>query len=186
MSIGQTLTESRRNPVPKSVLPQELHQRRQAGELLHVVDVRTPREHAEVRVEGARLMPLGQMDPQVHLAEARQQPIYVLCRSGSRAELACAQLEKAGFEQVFLVQGGILAWEQAGLPVTRTLVQAISLERQVRIVVGSLVLLGLVLGWRIHPAGYLLSGFVGSGLIFAGVTDWCGMALLLARMPWNR
>ena len=170
----------------KSVSPHELHQRRQSGDSLHIVDVRTPREYAQVRVEGARLLPLGQMDPVVHLAQARLQPVFVLCHSGARAERTCAELEKAGFEQVFHVQGGILAWEQAGLPVTRSVVQSISLERQVRMVIGSLVLLGVLLGWLVNPAGYALSAMMGAGLIFAGLTDWCGMAMLVAKMPWNR
>ena len=79
-----------------------------------------------------------------------------------------------------------MAWERAGLPVKRSGVKALPLERQVRIAIGSLVVLGVVLGWLVHPAGYAMSALVGCGLIFAGVTDWCGMALLMAKMPWNR
>ena len=170
----------------KSISPQELHQRRQSGEAHHLLDVRTAREHAALQLEGARLIPLGQIDPIRHFPQGCSEPIYVLCRSGARAERACAQLEEAGLQQVFQVKGGILAWEKAGLPVTRGPAQGLSLERQVRIAIGSLVVLGVLLGWRVHPAGYALSAAMGGGLVFAGLTDWCGMALLMAKMPWNR
>lgn len=170
----------------KTIQPSELQRLRQSGEVLQILDVRTPKEYAEVHVEGVRLLPLGQMDPVSDLKGKKSQPIYVFCRSGARAERACTQLERAGFEQVFNVQGGILAWEQAGLPVSRSGVKAISLERQVRIGAGSLVLIGLLLGWLVNPAGFVVSAFVGCGLVFAGVTDWCGMAMVLAKMPWNR
>lgn len=169
----------------KTILPGELQRLRESGEALQILDVRTPREHAEVHVEGVRLLPLGQLDPVSHL-QGKSRAVYVLCRSGQRAERACAQLAGAGFEQVFNVEGGILAWEQAGLPVIRSSVKAISLERQVRIGAGSLVLLGVLLGWLVNPAGFAVSAFVGCGLVFAGVTDWCGMAMVLAKMPWNR
>ena len=79
-----------------------------------------------------------------------------------------------------------LAWVDAGLPVNRGQVKVISLERQVRIVAGSLVFIGVLLGWFVHPAFVWLSGFVGAGLVFAGVTDFCGMGLLLAKAPWNQ
>jgi rhodanese-related sulfurtransferase len=99
--------------------------------------------------------------------------------------MACARLQAAGQANVVNVEGGTLAWAEAGLPVVRG-PKAISLERQVRIAAGSLVLLGAVLGWFVHPAFVGLSAFIGAGLVFAGVTDTCGMALLLARMPWNQ
>ena len=88
-------------------------------------------------------------------------------------------------EQTVIIAGGTKAWIDAGLPVTRSEVQVISLERQVRIAAGSLVLVGAVLGWLVHPGFFGLSAFVGAGLVFAGITDFCGMGLLLARLPWN-
>ena len=84
-----------------------------------------------------------------------------------------------------MVEGGTLAWIEANLPVTRSAVKVISLERQVRIVAGSLVLIGVLLGWFVHPDFFGLSAFVGAGLVFAGITDFCGMGLLLAKLPWN-
>jgi rhodanese-related sulfurtransferase len=91
----------------------------------------------------------------------------------------------SGYANLVNVEGGTLAWEQAGLPVVRGK-EAISLERQVRIAAGSLVLLGTALGAFVHPAFLGLAAFVGAGLVFAGVTDSCGLGMLLARMPWNQ
>jgi hypothetical protein len=91
----------------------------------------------------------------------------------------------AGHSNVINVEGGTSAWAEDGLPVVRGK-KAVSLERQVRITAGSLVLLGVILGWLLHPAFLILSAFVAAGLIFSGVTDTCGMGMMLARMPWNR
>jgi rhodanese-related sulfurtransferase len=100
-------------------------------------------------------------------------------------QTACEKLQAAGYTNVVNVEGGTKAWDEAGLPVVRGQ-KAISLERQVRIAAGTLVLIGALLGYFAHPYWIGLSAFVGAGLIFAGVTDTCGMAMLLARMPWNR
>jgi rhodanese-related sulfurtransferase len=113
------------------------------------------------------------------------EPLYFICRSGARGRQACEKLLQAGFAHAINVEGGTLACLEAGLPVVRGK-KAISLERQVRIAAGSLVLLGAVLGWLVHPALIGLSAFVGAGLIFAGITDTCGLGMVLARMPWNQ
>ena len=97
----------------------------------------------------------------------------------------CQKLESAGFEKVVNVEGGTSAWNGAGLPVI-TGKNVMSLERQVRIAAGSLVVIGAAVGHFVHPGGFALSTFVGAGLVFAGVTDTCGMGMLIARMPWNR
>jgi rhodanese-related sulfurtransferase len=111
--------------------------------------------------------------------------LYVICRSGSRGKLASQKFLKAGYTNVVNIDGGTIACEQAGLPVLRGR-KTISLERQVRIAAGSLVLLGSLLGWFVHPAFIGLAAFVGAGLIFAGITDTCGMGMMLAHMPWNQ
>jgi len=112
------------------------------------------------------------------------EPLYVICLSGGRGQIACEKLTAAGLN-VVNIEGGTSAWAAADLPIIRGK-KSISLERQVRIAAGSLVLLGCVLGFLIHPLGYVLSAFIGAGLVFAGVTNTCGMGMLLARMPWNR
>jgi rhodanese-related sulfurtransferase len=150
--------------------------------------VRTPIEFREVHVEVARNVPLDQLDVAA-LMQTRNgsanEPLYLICRSGGRGQQACEKFLKAGFLNVINVEGGTMACVEAGLPVLRGK-KSISLERQVRIAAGSLVLLGALLGWFVHPAFIGLSAFVGAGLIFAGVTDTCGMGMILARMPWNQ
>jgi rhodanese-related sulfurtransferase len=158
------------------------------GGKIDLVDVRVPAEFRELHAQGARNVPLDRLDPAAVMrarSGSRDQPLYVICRSGSRGRQACEKFRAAGFPNVVNVEGGTLAWAECGLPVVRG-PKAISLERQVRIAAGSLVLLGVLFGWLVHPAFLGLSAFVGAGLVFAGVTDTCGMGLLLARMPWNR
>jgi rhodanese-related sulfurtransferase len=171
----------------KTISPSELKVLLDDGGTIDLVDVRTPLEYSEVHAQPARLISLDQLDPRAILQarNGKDDPIYFICRSGSRGAKACEKFIAAGFDHVFNVEGGTLAWEQAGLPVVRGQ-KVISLERQVRIVAGALVLTGVILGWFVHPIFFGLSAFVGAGLIFAGVTDFCGMGLLLARMPWNR
>ena len=171
-----------------TVSPRRLAELLAGGKKIDLIDVRTSVEFREVHVESARNVPLDRLD-QAALMQARNgaadEPLYVLCRSGSRGRQACEMFLKAGFTNVVNVEGGTLACVEAGLPVVRGK-KAISLERQVRIVAGLLVLLGAVLGWVVHPAFVGLSAFVGAGLVFAGITDTCGMGMILARMPWNQ
>jgi rhodanese-related sulfurtransferase len=171
-----------------TITPARLEELRSAGKAVDLIDVRTPVEYREVHVAFARNVPLDRLDlaaVQQRRTAPPEEPLYVICRSGSRGRQACERLIVAGCPNVINVEGGTLACVDAGLPVVRGK-KAISLERQVRIAAGSLVLLGAVLGWLVHPAFVGLSAFVGAGLVFAGVTDTCGMGLLLARMPWNR
>ena len=155
----------------------------------NVIDVRTPVEFAEVHVAAAKSVPLDALNP-ADLYETQklsiEKPVYILCRSGQRAAKAATQLAQSGFPNSVVVEGGTLAWIEAGLPVTRGATKAISLERQVRIAAGFIVLSGLLLSQWVNPSFIWLSGFVGAGLIFAGISDWCGMGLLLAKAPWNR
>ena len=152
-----------------------------------VIDVRTPVEFREVHASGAANVPLDSIEPK-QLMTARNgtadQPLYVICRSGNRSFKVCQKFFDAGYTNVVNVEGGTSAWDAAGLPVVRGK-KAMSLERQVRIAAGFLVLLGTVFGF-FQPYFLVLPAFVGAGLMFAGITDTCGMAMLLAKMPWNR
>lgn len=169
-----------------TITPRRLAELRESGESIELIDVRTPAEFGEVHVDFARNVPLDSLDPTRFQHDGDgQQPLYVICRSGSRAAKACDKLASAGRANVVNIEGGTQAWIDAGLPVVRGR-KAMSLERQVRIAAGTLVLIGVLLGWFVHPVFLGLSAFVGAGLVFAGVTDTCGMAMLLARMPWNR
>lgn len=162
------------------------------GEAIDLVDVRTPAEYGEVHVDFARNIPLDRLDPKTLAVDhaGRTGPIYFVCRSGSRSKTACEQMIAAGVSEVVSVEGGTTACDAAGLPVIRGR-KAMSLERQVRIVAGLMIVTGAALAafgpdatWQNVGAG--LAAFVGAGLVFAGVTDTCGMAIMLGRMPWNQ
>ena len=170
-----------------TISPNQLADLCKSGKI-NLLDVRTPVEFQEVHVKEARNLPLDRLDPKaaIHAQNGNQgEPLYLICRSGSRGQQACEKFLAAGFTNVVNVEGGTMACVEAGLQVVRGK-KAISLERQVRIAAGSLVLLGVLLGWLVHPVFLGLAGFVGAGLVFAGITDTCGMGMLLARMPWNQ
>ena len=172
----------------KTIRPTDLQELLMREPALALVDVRTPVEFAEVHVPTARNEPLDRFNPKELVASGTitaDKPTYLLCRSGARATKAADKMTKEGLDQAVVVEGGTLAWIEAGLPVNRGTATVISLERQVRIGAGTLVLLGLILAWLVHPYFVALSAFVGGGLVFAGITDWCGMGLLLAKAPWN-
>lgn len=165
----------------------QLAEKQREGKL-DLVDVRMPVEFREVHAVGAKNYPLDSLDPKA-IAGSRNgrsaEPIYLICKSGNRSSIAAQKFVEAGIENVYSVEGGTTAWAQAGLPVNRGQ-KAVSLERQVRIAAGFLVLLGAVLGYFVNINFVGLSAFVGAGLMFAGITDTCGMGMMLAKMPWNR
>lgn len=161
----------------------ELKMRLQSGEC-SLIDVREYPEYAGGRVAGAKLIPLGDVEKRYKEID-RSQPVYLMCRSGKRGGEAQRKLSALGFADVKNVSGGIEAWKVAGLPVEKDTDAVWSLERQVRFAAGSLVVLGVLLSLISHYF-ILLSAFVGAGLVFAAVTDTCGMAMALAKMPWNK
>jgi rhodanese-related sulfurtransferase len=172
-----------------TISPRQLHDRLQEGEELHLLDVRTPAEYEEIHVPGAHLAPLDRLDATKLTSVngfAKDQPLYIFCRSGNRAKQAAEKLEDSGYEQCRVVEGGTVAWVEAGLPVIRGASKVISLGRQVRIAAGAIVLTGVLLARLVNPVFIWFSGFVGAGLVFAGITDWCGIGILLAKMPWNQ
>jgi len=149
------------------------------------LDVRTPAEFEDAHIDGALLHPVTELRPNdVQTALEGKTCCVVVCGSGGRATKAAEQLAAANIPGLRVLEGGMKAWRAQGLPVIEGK-KTISIERQVRIGAGSLVLVGSVLALLAHPGWIGLSAFVGAGLIFAGVTDTCGMALVLARMPWN-
>lgn len=155
---------------------------------LSLIDVRMPTEFREVHATDAINFPLDSLQPESitqKLGCGAEQPIYVICKSGGRSTKAVQKFLDAGIENVINVDGGTDRWVAAGLPVVRGK-KAISLDRQVRILAGFLALLGAVLAAFVHPYFIGLSGFIGAGLMFAGITDTCGMGMMLSKMPWNR
>ena len=172
-----------------TISPSSLADLRSRGDGVTLIDVRTPAEYDEVHVEGARNIPLDRLDPRAIAAEHAGKtggPLYFVCKSGGRSQKACEQMIAAGVNDVVSVEGGTSACEAAGMKVARSGRKVMSLDRQVRICAGGLVVLGAVLGHFVNPAWHALSAFIGAGLVFAGVTDTCGMAMMLAKMPWNQ
>ncbi|QEG41523.1 rhodanese-like domain-containing protein [Roseimaritima ulvae] len=153
-----------------------------------VIDVRMATEFREIHAECARNVPLDSLDPHAVIAArngSADQPLYLICRSGSRSARAYKKFLDAGFENVVNVKGGTLAWHRAGLPVVRGK-KALQLQQQVQLTAGFLILLGVVLAYFVHPSIVALSAFVGAGLMFAGATGYCPLASTIAGMPWNR
>ena len=168
----------------KTVSPERADELIRAGAVL--VDVREADEHARERIPGARHHALNCIDRD-SLARKGDDVLIFHCRSGARTKGNAARLAAAAQDcEVYILDGGLDAWKKAGLPVALDRSQPIEIMRQVQIAAGILVLAGVVLGALLAPGYYALSGFVGAGLLFAGVSGFCGMARLLAVMPWNR
>lgn len=165
----------------KAIAPADARRAIEAGAVL--VDIREADEHAREKIPGAVNVPLSRIGDVAALGR----PLVFHCRSGMRTAANAETLKAAaGGSPCHLLDGGIDGWRSAGLPTAVDRKQPLELMRQVQIGAGSLTLIGVVLGFLVHPGFFGLAAFVGAGLTFAGTTGWCGMALLLRRMPWNR
>jgi rhodanese-related sulfurtransferase len=167
------------------ITPERAAQLMRDGAVL--VDIRERDEHAREKIAGARHHAVSILDRE-HPARPGDEVLIFHCKSGART-LQNAERIKSGIPaglETYILDGGIDAWKKAGLPVAVDRRQPIPIMRQVQIVAGSFVLLGVILGTTVAPAFYALSGFVGAGLMFAGITGFCGMQRILSRMPWNR
>ncbi len=172
--------------IPGIVAAPELAQLMQARPDLRLLDVRTPGEFETAHIRGAYNVPLDLLGEHGNeIRAAVTEPVVLVCQSGQRATRAEAALASAGMPNLHVLGGGVNGWLAAGLPVVRGAAR-ISLERQVRIGAGALVALGALLALTINPLFAFLPLFVGSGLVFAGVSDICAMGMLLARLPYNR
>ncbi len=163
----------------------ELSQMLANNSSLQLIDVREYSEYSSEHVVNSKLVPLSSLGQNLSSLD-RTQSAYLLCRSDTRANQAAQKLAANGFNGVVVVKGGLMAWKAAGLPIESGTSQVWSLERQVRFTAGSLVLLGVLLAYFVHPYFIALSGFIGAGLVFSSVTDTCGMGMVLAKMPWNQ
>jgi len=158
--------------------------RRVRAEGAQLVDVRSASEFASGHIPGATNIPMDQVEARVDDLRS-DGSIVLICQAGTRARITAGLLEPCG-RDIAVFDGGTNAWIQAGLPLVVSVKTRWSLERQVRLGAGLLILTGSVLAWAIHPYWLFLVAFVGSGLTFAGLTDICPMAILLGKMPWNR
>lgn len=150
-----------------------------------LIDVREPMEYASGRINGSKLIPLGQIEDRVEEID-RQKDVYVLCRTGNRSGKAQKKLEGLGFENVTNVTGGFESWKRADFPYDRDQKAPWDIERQVRFTAGLLVLTGFLLSVFVHPYLIGISVFVGAGLVFSALTNTCTMGLILMKLPWNR
>jgi len=150
-----------------------------------LIDVREPVEHAEEHIEGATLIPLGQIEDRTSEIDTSV-PIVVMCGTGKRGMEALKKLESQGMMNVRNLEGGIQEWKAKGQPVNKSENKSLPLMQQVQIAIGVGVLLGVILSRTVHPQFIYLSAFFGAGILFAGISGWCGLAMLLAKMPWNR
>ena len=172
------------NTQPTTLKPREVADLLAAGRAV-LFDIREPDEFARRHVKGARLTPLASL-ASAPPAVAKGQIAIFTCRSGMRTAANCGRLAGLVDGPAFILDGGVDGWASAGLPLMEDRKAPLELTRQVQIAAGSLVLLGLALGFLVHPGFFGLSAFVGAGLTLSGATGDCGMARLMAAMPWNR
>lgn len=153
-----------------------------------IVDVREPAEYNSEKVEGSHSVPLNSVDlATLESLPCQNKKVILLCSSGRRSAAGCEKLIDAGVDsEVFSLKGGIQDWKQQHLPVVRSGRYILPLDRQVQLTIGLMIVIGLSIGYFIHSAGLLLTLLAGLGLINAALTGWCGLALAMAKMPWNR
>jgi rhodanese-related sulfurtransferase len=170
-----------------NVTPQEARSWLVNGKAI-LVDVREPDEFARLHIPGAAPSPLASLRDELRkMALPADRAIIFQCQKGGRGGQACEAVSSGtpDMPRVFNLAGGIDAWQAAGLPVTTGAAPGIPIMRQVQMIAGSLVATGVATGFLVHPAGFAFAGLIGAALATAGLTGWCGMAILLRRAPWN-
>ena len=167
----------------KTISPQAAKQLMEEGAVL--VDIRAADEYAREHITEARHMPVSEIaGKQLPVGEAKA--VIYHCRSGQRTQVNADTLASCVSCEAYILEGGLDGWKAAGLEVMTDRSQPLELQRQVQIGAGSMILLGVILGYVVAPGFFLLSGFVGAGLLMAGVTGFCGLARMLMVMPWNK
>jgi rhodanese-related sulfurtransferase len=162
--------------------------RRQADGSAILVDIREPMEHAREAIPGAFLRPVTSFNPRslAGIGGKNAPAIIFHCQSGKRTADNADRLRACGVPEWYMLEGGLSGWKAAGYPTSVDRTKPVELQRQVQIAAGLLILTGMLLAWLASPLFLGLSAFVGAGLVFAGISGWCGMARVLGLMPWNR
>ncbi len=168
----------------KKISSTDLLERMKSDDLI-LVDIRSAREHQNECLASSKNIPIEEFENHNFYAE-RAKIVVFYCRGGHRTSQATDLLKRQPFKEIMILEGGIMAWKAKGLTTIKSTKAPIDLMRQVQIIAGSLVVLGVILGLFISPNYILISGFVGAGLLFAGVSGFCGMARILSFMPWNK
>jgi rhodanese-related sulfurtransferase len=172
--------------IPPVLSAEQLDELLRSRSDVRLLDVRTPGEFESVHIRGAYNVPLDTLGEHAEeIGATVSEPVVLICRSGARARRAELALRECTMPNVHVLDGGVDGWLAAGLPAERG-AERLSLERQVRIAAGALAATGALLALLVNPLFALVPAFVGSGLVFAGVTDTCALGLLLARLPYNR
>lgn len=171
----------------QSISPQEASKFLAKGDAI-LIDVREKEEFQGEHIAYANSLPLSDLEnlfPQLNIPEDRK--IIIHCFKGTRGEQACLYIKACGScgNEIFNLDGGITAWKDAGLPIVGKS-RGISIFRQVQIIVGSFIVLLVVVGFMGVSLAFLLAGLLGAALLFAGLTGWCGLAIILKKMPWNK
>lgn len=171
---------------PEEIGPEEAFARLSSSAAAVLLDVRTGAEYDAKHVPDSVNIPVDELKAEdcANLC-SQYQDVLLLCQSGQRAQRAGGKFRAAGFDST-VVQGGIVAWESAQLPIIKTSAKTLPLDAQVRIVAGGLAAVGGLLAVFVNPAFGIIPAFVGSGLVMSGFTGCCPMASLLAKLPWNR
>jgi len=162
----------------------EARERLDSG-VAELVDIREPGERKSLKIPGARWIPLAGLEAGLLVTPGEKAGIFH-CRSGRRTRDHADTLAAIGYPETYVLKGGIMEWKKAGFPVESEGGPPIEIMRQVQIAAGRLILLGFVFGMRVHPNFYWLSGAIGAGLVYAGVSGSCGMAMMLGKLPFNR
>ncbi len=151
-----------------------------------VVDVREPAENAAEHIAGTTLLPLASISART-LPSCVGKKLVIHCLKGARGTTACERLlaEDPSLE-IYNLEGGISAWTEAGFAVQSSGKKCLPLDRQVQLTIGSMLVLSSLLGYFVNNGFFLLTGAIGMGLTIAGLTGFCGLARILARMPWNQ
>lgn len=172
------------NTIVKTVSPNHLKALLDNNDV-SLIDVREPAEYRSKHIDGSILIPLSGISSEK--IPTKSSHIVLYCQSGRRSLDGCLKLlSQDSFLDVASLDGGIVAWEQAGFSVKKNDSTILPLDRQTHLAAGLLAFSGTILGATVNPLFYIVPGFVGMGLMVAGITGWCGMALLLAKMPWNQ
>lgn len=159
-----------------------------SGAVIHLLDVRTQKEFRDVHISGSYHMPVDELDVAKvkELTHDSTEPCVIICHAGTRAARASAMLQKSGVSSLHVLEGGISAWMEHSGDVVKSTSTTLPLMRQVQLTVGLIALSTSILALTIHPLFAIVPACLGAGLTIAGATGWCGLAILLSRMPWNQ
>lgn len=172
-------------PEYEHITPQRLEKWLEADRVT-LIDVREPAEFSAEHISGAVNIPLSSLNDSA-LKDLEDKDIVFQCASGNRSCRALDKVSGASHDaKLYNLEGGITAWKKAQMPTEKSGKKLLPLDRQVQVTLGGLILFFSLLGFFVHNAYFIVPAFIGAGLLNAGITGWCGMALLMAKMPWNR